>query len=214
MIEYVFFDLDGTLTDPKVGITSCVAYALSKFNIIVEDLDKLTIFIGPPLYNSFTEFYGLSDEQAKLAIKYYRERYEVTGWAENYVYEGIYKVLETLKARGYKLVIATSKPENTTHKVLEHFDLIKYFDFVSGATLDGVRNHKDQVIKHALDSLNITDPSKVMMVGDRKYDILGAKTFDIKTIALEHGYGNREEFLEAGAAYILSDCLDILNIIK
>ncbi|MBQ8292728.1 MAG: HAD-IA family hydrolase [Bacilli bacterium] len=214
MLEYVFFDLDGTLTDPKVGITGCVAYALEKFGINVENHDDLAIFIGPPLYNSFVDFYGFSDENAKIAIEYYRERYTVTGWKENYVYEGIYEVLDTLKKRGYKLVIATSKPENTTHMILEHFDLLKYFDFVSGATLDGTRNHKDEVIKHALDSLNITDSHKVMMVGDRKFDILGAKVFGIETIAVEYGYGNLQEFQESNAAYVVKNSLEILDIIK
>lgn len=213
MYEYVFFDLDGTLTDPFVGITSSVKYALNKFGIEVENLRDLAIFIGPPLYDSFTKFYHMSDEEAKTAIKYYRERYEVTGWMENYVYDGIYTLLDTLKKKGYKLVIATSKPENTTNFILKHFDLLKYFDFVAGATLDGTRIHKDQVIKHALDSLNITDPSKVIMVGDRKFDVLGAKEFNIETIAVEYGYGNKEEFIASGAAYIVKDVLDILNII-
>ena len=150
----------------------------------------------------------MSDEEAKTAIKYYRERYEVIGWMENYVYDGIYTLLDTLKKKGYKLVIATSKPENTTNFILKHFDLLKYFDFVAGATLDGTRIHKDQVIKHALDSLNITDPSKVIMVGDRKFDVLGAKEFNIETIAVEYGYGNKEEFIASGAAYIVKDVLD------
>ncbi len=213
MYEYIFFDLDGTLTDPFEGITSSVAYALNKFGIEVKDLKDLAIFIGPPLYDSFTKFYHMSDSDAKMAIKYYRERYEVTGWMENYVYEGIYTLLETLKNKGYKLVIATSKPENTTNFILKHFDLLKYFDFVAGATLDGTRIHKDQVIKHAIDSLNITDTSKVIMIGDRKFDVLGAKEYNIETIAVEYGYGNKEEFVEAGAAYIVKDVLDILNII-
>lgn len=213
MYEYVFFDLDGTLTNPFVGIASSVKYALNKFGIEVENLRDLAIFIGPPLYDSFTKFYHMSDEEAKTAIKYYRERYEVTGWMENYVYDGIYTLLDTLKKKGYKLVIATSKPENTTNFILKHFDLLKYFDFVAGATLDGTRIHKDQVIKHALDSLNITDPSKVIMVGDRKFDVLGAKEFNIETIAVEYGYGNKEEFIASGAAYIVKDVLDILNII-
>lgn len=213
MYEYVFFDLDGTLTDPFIGITSSVKYALNKFDIEVKDLKDLAIFIGPPLYDSFTKFYHMSDEDAKTAIKYYRERYEVVGWKENYVYEGIYQVLETLKSKGYKLVVATSKPENTTNFILKHFDLLKYFDFVSGATLDGTRIHKDQVIKHALDSLNIMDSKKVIMVGDRKFDILGAKEHKIETIAVEYGYGNKEEFIEAKAAYIVGNPLDILNII-
>ena len=155
MYEYVFFDLDGTLTDPFIGIASSVAYALNKFGIEVKDLKDLAIFIGPPLYDSFTKFYNMSDSDAKTAIKYYRERYEVTGWSENYVYDGVYELLEILKNKGYKLVIATSKPENTTNMILKHFNLFKYFDFVAAATLDGTRNHKDQVIKHALDSLNI-----------------------------------------------------------
>lgn len=213
MYEYIFFDLDGTLTDPFIGITSSVKYALNKFGIEVKDLKDLAIFIGPPLYDSFTEFYNMSDEEAKLAIKYYRERYEVTGWSENYVYDGIYTLLETLKTKGYKLVIATSKPENTTNMILKHFDLLKYFDFVSGATLDGTRIHKDQVIKHAIDSLDILDSSKILMIGDRMFDVLGAKKYNIDSIAVEYGYGNKNEFIEAGATYIVKEALDILDII-
>ncbi len=213
MYEYIFFDLDGTLTDPFIGITSSVKYALNKFDIEVKDLKDLAIFIGPPLYDSFTKFYNMSDENAKKAIKYYRERYEVIGWSENYVYEGIYTLLETLKTKGYKLVIATSKPENTTNMILKHFDLLKYFDFVSGATLDGIRIHKDQVIKHAIDSLGILDCSKILMIGDRKFDVLGAKKYNIDSIAVEYGYGNKEEFIEAKANYIVKEVLDILDII-
>lgn len=213
MYEYIFFDLDGTLTDPFIGITSSVKYALNKFDIEVKDLKDLAIFIGPPLYDSFTKFYNMSDKEAKLAIKYYRERYEVIGWSENYVYEGIYTLLETLKTKGYKLVIATSKPENTTNMILKHFDLLKYFDFVSGATLDGTRIHKDQVIKHAIDSLGILDCSKILMIGDRKFDVLGAKKYNIDSLAVEYGYGNKEEFIEAGANYIVKEVLDILDII-
>lgn len=213
MYEYVFFDLDGTLTDPKVGITSSVAYALEKSGIKVDNIENLTIFIGPPLIDSFRDFYGFDNDRGQTAIKYYRERYEVEGWKENYVYNGIYELLETLKIRGYKLVIATSKPENTTNMILKHFDLLKYFDFVSAATLDGTRIHKNQVIKHALDSLNITDTSKVIMVGDRKYDVLGAKEFGIESIAVEYGYGNKKEFIDSGANYIVQEALEILNII-
>lgn len=213
MYEYVFFDLDGTLTDPKEGITTSVAYALEKSGVRVDNPNALTIFIGPPLYDSFRGFYGFSDEKTKKAIKYYRERYEVVGWMENYVYDGIYELLEVLKAKGYKLVVATSKPENTTNMILKHYELLKYFDFVSGATLDGTRIHKDQVIKHALDNLSITDCSKVIMIGDRKFDIIGAKKYNIETIAVEYGYGNKNEFLEAGAAHIVKDVLDILNIL-
>lgn len=213
MYEYVFFDLDGTLTDPKVGITSSVAYALEKSGIKVDNIENLTIFIGPPLIDSFRDFYGFDNDRGQTAIKYYRERYEVEGWKENYVYNGIYELLETLKIRGYKLVIATSKPENTTNMILKHFDLLKYFDFVSAATLDGKRIHKNQVIKHALDSLNITDTSKVVMVGDRKFDVLGAKEFGIESIAVEYGYGNKKEFIDSGANYIVKEALEILNII-
>lgn len=213
MYEYVFFDLDGTLTDPKVGITNCVAYALEKCGIKIENKDDLTIFIGPPLYDSFREFYGFSDEEAKNAIIYYRERYEIKGWSENYVYDGVYELLSTLKLKGYKLVIATSKPENTTNMILKHFDLLKYFDFVSGASLDGTRSHKSDVINHALKSLRVTDTDKVIMVGDRKFDILGARDYNIKSIAVEYGYGNKEEFIKAKATYIVNNVLDILNII-
>lgn len=213
MYEYVFFDLDGTLTDPKEGITKSVAYALNKCGVEVEDEEQLTIFIGPPLYDSFTTFYNFSDELANLAIEYYRERYKIKGLRENIVYEGIPELLSELKKRGKKLVVATSKPELFSKQILEYFDLLKYFDFVSGATLDNTRTKKGDIIKYALDSLAIKDSKQVVMVGDRKFDILGAKEYQIDSIAVEYGYGNKDEFIEAGATYIVKKVLDILDLV-
>ena len=213
MYKYVLFDLDGTLTNSELGITTCVQHALRKFGIEVEDRAVLRPFIGPPLGESFQVYYGLSEEESKKAIEYYRERFSVTGLYENEVYEGVEKVLQTLKNCGKKLIIATSKPEKFTLMILEHFDLLKYFDFVAGATLDGSRGEKADVIRYALEISGIEDKSEVIMIGDRKYDILGAKENGLKSIGVLYGFGDREELAEAGADYIVEYAEDILKIL-
>ena len=202
MYKYVLFDLDGTLTDPEIGITTCVMHALDKFGIKVEDRKQLRPFIGPPLGYSFQTYYGLSEEDSELAIKYYRERFSVKGLYENEVYPGVEKMLQDLKESGKTLIIATSKPEEFTIKILKHFDLYKYFDFVAGATMDGSRGEKADVIRYALKISKIEDLSTAIMVGDRKYDILGAKENGLKSMGVLFGFGDREELTEAGADII------------
>ena len=156
MYSYVLFDLDGTLTDPELGITNCVMYALEKFGIKVEDRKSLRPFIGPPLTYSFQEFYGLSEEESKQAVVYYRERFPTKGLYENEVYEGVVEMLQALKEQGKKIVLATSKPEIYAIEILKHFKLIEYFDYVAGATLDGSRGDKADVITYALQMSGIT----------------------------------------------------------
>ncbi len=192
-IQYIFFDLDGTLTDPGEGITNSVAFALRKFGIEETDKTKLYDFIGPPLIDSFIKYYSFSPEQAKKAVDYYREYYSIKGIFENILYDGIPALLEKLENCGKKIVLATSKPDKFAEEILHHFGIFDYFSFVAGATLDETRTKKDEVIKFALESLDITDTSKVVMIGDRKYDIAGAKKFGIKTIAVHYGYGSEEE---------------------
>lgn len=214
MYNCVLFDLDGTLTNSELGITKSVQHALRKFGIEVEDRAVLRPFIGPPLGESFQVFYGMSVEQSEQAIKYYRERFSVKGLYENEVYPGVEKMLQDLKEGGKKLILATSKPEKFTMLILEHFDLLKYFDFVAGATMDGSRGEKADVIRYALELSGIEDKSEVIMIGDRKFDILGAKENGLASMGVLYGFGDREELTEAGADYIVETAEDIVKILK
>lgn len=213
MYQYILFDLDGTLTNSELGITKSVQHALKKFGIEVEDRTVLRPFIGPPLGESFQVYYGMSKEESELAITYYRERFSVKGLYENEVYEGVEKMLQSLKESGKKLILATSKPEKFTMLILEHFDLLKYFDFVAGATMDGSRGEKADVIRYALEISGIEDKSEAIMVGDRKFDILGAKENGLASIGVLYGFGDREELTEAGADYIVEKAEDIVKVL-
>lgn len=213
MYNYILFDLDGTLTNSELGITKSVQHALKKFGIEVEDRTILRPFIGPPLGESFQVYYGLSKEESEQAIKYYRERFSVKGLYENEVYEGVEKMLQDLKESGKKLILATSKPEKFTMLILEHFDLLKYFDFVAGATMDGSRGEKADVIRYALEISGIEDKTEAIMVGDRKFDILGAKENGLASIGVLYGFGDREELTEAGADYIVERAEDIVKVL-
>ena len=195
---HMFFDLDGTLTDPALGITNSVMYALERFGIHTEDRTTLFQYIGPPLMDSFTQFHGLSRADARIAIDTYREYFSVKGLFENEVYPGIPELLTRLKAAGKKLVVATSKPEDFSLRILEHFELLQYFDFVSGSCMDETRTQKWEVIQWALEQC-CDDSSRVLMVGDRKHDVQGAKRFGLPCLGVLYGYGGREELETAGA---------------
>ena len=174
MYDVILFDLDGTLTDSALGITNSVAYSLKKYGIEVADRTELYKFIGPPLQESFEKYYSFSPEEAKRAVEYYREYYREKGIFENVVYEGIESLLKMLYASGKTLLVATSKPEEFAKTILKHFNLEKYFTYIAGANMDGTRTKKDEVICYALQNGHISDRSKVLMVGDREHDILGA----------------------------------------
>lgn len=201
--KYILFDLDGTVTDPGEGITNSVMYALKKFGIEERDRRKLYRFIGPPLADSFQEFYGFSAHEAKEGIRFYREYYSQKGMLENKLYPGIEEVLRKIKADKKHLIMATSKPEFFAKQILEYFHLAIYFDFVSGATMDEKRVKKGEVIAYALKQCGITDNSQVLMVGDRKHDIQGAKENKLDSMGVLYGYGSREELEAAGADYIV-----------
>lgn len=211
--KYILFDLDGTLTDPKLGITKSVTYALNHFGITPNSLDDLCKFIGPPLTDSFKKYYGFSDEDAILGVEKYREYFGVTGIFENSLIDGIDKLLITLKSKGKTLIVATSKPTVFALKVLEHFDLLKYFDFVAGSELDGTRVAKHEVIAYALEQCNISDLAAAIMIGDREHDILGAKRNGIASVGVLFGYGSLDELTNAGADYIAASVEDIYPII-
>ncbi|MBD9180374.1 MAG: HAD family hydrolase [Odoribacter splanchnicus] len=207
--SYVLFDLDGTVTDPEEGITKSVQYALQHFSIEVQERRELYKFIGPPLKDSFMEFYGFTEQQAGEALLKYRERFEVTGWRENVVYDGMEKLLRHLRRRGKRIMLATSKPEVFAEQILVYFGLRDYFDFVGGASLDGRRNYKADVIRYVLDANGISSREKAVMVGDRKFDILGAKEFGLETVGVLYGYGDREELTTAGADHLVGSVAEL-----
>ena len=210
----ILFDLDGTVTDPKEGITRSVAYALEHFGIHVDDPDTLTNFIGPPLLDSFSEFYGLSDADCLTAVDKYRERYRTVGWAENIPYEGIAQLLADLKKSGKRIGLATSKPEEFAVKILEHFDLAQHFDLICGAPMNAPKGHgKVDVIEDALKRLNIADRSGVVMVGDRLHDTEGAHKAGIPCIGVLFGYGDRAEHEACGSDQIAADMHELRTIL-
>ena len=209
MIETVLFDLDGTLTEPDEGILNSVIYALKKFSIEVEDRKELFCFIGPPLVDGFKAKFGFSDEQALLAVKYYREYFSEKGIFENRLYDGVKEMLLNLKKSGKKIVLATSKPEEFAIKILKFFQIYEFFDYVCGATMDETRNDKVGVIAYIVENYEF-DIKKAIMVGDRKYDITGAHENGIKAIGVLYGYGERQELLDAKAD-ILADSVNSLN---
>jgi len=195
--RFILFDLDGTLTDPKVGITKSVQYALHKMNIVEQDLEKLTCFIGPPLQVSFKEYYGFDEEQTKSAIDYYRERFKEQGIFENELYEGILPLVQLLNEQQYRLVVATSKPTVFAEQILKHFELESYFDLIVGSNLDGTRSSKADIIQFILDYYKGYGNKDFVMIGDRKHDIIGANDTHIDSIAVSYGYGSMEELIES-----------------
>lgn len=207
--DIVLFDLDGTLTDPGLGITNAVAHALRRFNIPVPPRPELYKFIGPPLVDSFMEYYGMTKEQADTAVIYYREHYRDTGLFENVVYDGIDAMLTHLTAAGKMPVLATSKPEVFARRILEHFNLDRYFPFVAGATLDGSLSTKGDVIARALTLCHPAELCRVVMVGDRRHDIFGAKENGLDSIGVLYGYGDRPELEQAGATCIAPTVADL-----
>ena len=208
------FDLDGTLTDPKIGITKSFQFALSTFGIH-EELDKLTRFIGPPLREAFYDVYGFSDIDTERAVTKYREYFAETGLFENTVYPNIPETLQKLKNNGITLAVVTSKVTAYTNRILERFDLDKYFEFVSGDEMDGslTKNGKRDIINIALKAV---DPARVMsavMIGDRKYDILGAREASIDSIGVTWGYGSLDELKKAGATQIVDSTDELYEMI-
>jgi phosphoglycolate phosphatase len=198
-MQYILFDLDGTLTNPKLGITKSIQYALSSKGINVCDLDSLTKYIGPPLRDTFMEF-GFNEAEAEELTWKYREYFKVTGLYENEVYDGIEKLLHKLNEDGKKLYIATSKPEHFAKIILEHFKLDHYFKDICGATLDNSRSSKEDVIRYALQKNKIDNLREVVMIGDREHDVEGAKKVGIASIGVLFGYGSRNELVNAGAS--------------
>lgn len=209
----LLFDLDGTLTDPGVGITKSVKYALDYFNIHTQNLKEHYRFIGPPLLQSFMKYYGFSEEQAQTGVEKYREYFRDTGIFENEPYQGIDRLLDCLSKAGRRLIVATSKPKVFADRILERFNLMQYFDMVCGSELDGTRVNKGEVIRYALDKAGIVDLGKVIMIGDREHDIIGAKEAGIDSIGVLFGYGSYDELHGAGATYIVDTVEELKNLL-
>ena len=205
MFQYCLFDLDGTLTDPKEGITKSVQDALKYFGIEEPDLDRLEPFIGPPLKDSFMEFYGLSEEQALKAVEVYRERFAPVGVLENEIIPGTGQMLAHAREKGIHLAVASSKPLVFVRQILRHFQIEEYFEVVVGSELDGTRGSKEEVVEEALRQLGILemDPadkkSLCAMIGDRKFDIQGAIAHGLTGIGVSFGYAGEGELSAAGA---------------
>ena len=212
MYNTILFDLDGTLTDPYMGITNGVIHALECMGIDVPLREELKSFIGPPLLDEFQRKFGMSEEQSKQAAAFYREYYFDKGWCENRLIEGAAELLQALRERGLRLCLATSKPDVMAVKILEHFGIMEYFDFVGASTLDGTRRTKSDVLRYVLENTN-SAPEECVLIGDRMHDIIGAHEVGMKCIAVLVGYGDREEFAEYGADYVAQTLSDVAELI-
>lgn len=216
MFSCILFDLDGTISDPKQGICGCVQYALRSFGIEEPELDRLEPFIGPPLSESFMKYYNFTAEQAQEAVEKYRERFSVTGKYENVLYPGMGALLHDLKASGATLAIASSKPTVYVEDILVHFGIREYFDIVVGSELDGRRVHKEEVVAEVLSQLAArgeSDPDKMVMIGDRSFDVEGAKAIGAHCIAVSYGYAQPGELENAGAEIIVRDVEGLRSVL-
>jgi len=204
----ILFDLDGTLTDPYPGMAKSLAYALGKFGLVEDSADRIRRFIGPPLLRSFIDFYGFDEDKASLAVGYYREYYSAKGLYDNRLYDDVDNLLKTLKDAGKTCVIATSKPERFAHEVLRYLEIERYFDAVVGSSLDGALCEKEDIIRFAIENHGL-DRAATVMVGDRKYDVAGARVNGIDSIAVAYGYGTAAELEESRPTHICYSVMDI-----
>ena len=210
----ILFDLDGTLTDSSKGIINSIIYALEKFDINDYDMSLLKKFLGPPLHESFEKYMGFDKEKSLQAVKLYREYFSSKGLFENEIYGGVIDLLQNLKENGKALIVATSKPQLFTDRIMEHFNLAKYFDFIAGSNMDTTRSKKAEVIEYALSECNIKDKSKVVMIGDRAEDMIGAQTVGVDSIGVEYGYGTFDELKNAGATYIVKTVGELKDLLS
>ena len=211
--DTILFDLDGTLTDSADGIINSIVHALKHYRLPHDDREALRRFVGPPLPESFERYCGFSSEKAKEAVAVFREYFSEIGIFENTVYEGVPEMLGTLKEAGFTLAVATSKPEVFAERILARFDLAKYFTAVAGATMDEKRTNKAEVIRYALEKLGGREHSRVLMVGDREHDILGAKAVGLDSLGVLYGYGDLAELTAAGADLLAQTPADICRLI-
>ena len=211
----LLFDLDGTLTDPGEGITKSVQYALEKLGRPEPDRDKLRVFVGPPLLEQFMAFGDFGREEAARAVELYRERFAPVGIFENQVYPGIPELLEALRAQGFRLAVASSKPEKFVERILAHFRLDAYFEQAAGATMDQRRTAKADVIEEALRRLGLEERrDQALMIGDKEHDVLGARAAGLDCVGVSYGYGTLAELEAAGAAAIAASPEELGSILR
>ncbi len=207
------FDFDGTIADSGEGIINCVIYALKKFGIEESDREKLRYFIGPPLYDSFCDIYGVTREESDTLVEYYRERYRTLGCEEAELYPGIAELLTSLRENGVKTGICSSKPQQFIEKIADRLGVLGKFDFISGISMDYKEAGKDALLRIALDGLGITDRSEAVMIGDRHFDIDAAKKVGVASIGAVWGFGTREELAAAGADMLADSAEDIRRFV-
>jgi phosphoglycolate phosphatase len=214
MYQYLLFDLDGTLTNPKEGITRSVQHALRHFGIEVADPDTLTPYIGPPLIPSFMEFHGLTQEQALEALQVYRQRFSTVGLFENEVLDGVPEMLRALKQNGRFVAVASSKPEPYVIRILEHFDLLQYFDEVVGASMYEKRSAKKDIIEEALRRMGKAPGDRdILMIGDRMHDVEGAQLCGLDSLGIYTGFAPEGELEDAGATYVFHTIRDMADFL-
>lgn len=213
MYDTVLFDLDGTLTDPYDGISNAVTYAMRRIGRADPSESELKAFIGPPIFHSFNIMCGGNANDIDAAVLYYREYYMDKGKFENKVYDGVIEMLDKLKSRGVTLAVATSKPQGVSEEILHKFGLAEYFNVIAGASLDKSRAEKSKVIEYALQMCGGCEKSRVIMAGDRKYDVIGAKDNGLGCIGVLYGYGDEAELAEAGAKFIAKTPQDVADIV-
>lgn len=213
-MKAVLFDLDGTLIDSFEGIAKSAQYALRRFGINEENLENLRPFVGPPLVESFQKWYGLSKEQAIEATDIYRERYRPIGILECSLYPGVEECIRTLKAEGYQIGMASSKPEEFCRRILEHFGLLDLFDDVVGATFDRRIDTKEEVLNEVLRRWSDIPKNQMCLIGDTMFDLVGAKKIGIDCIAVSYGFGNAKEMLQNGAVAICDRMADLPELIQ
>ncbi|TYS19776.1 HAD family hydrolase [Rossellomorea vietnamensis] len=211
--KIILFDLDGTISDPKVGITKSVQYSLKKMGIVEGDFDKLKCFIGPPLQVSFVEYYDFDEKDTQKAIHFYRQRFKEKGMFENKLYSNIPLLLKSLKEQKHTLVVATSKPTVFSEQILKYFNIDQYFDLIVGSNLDGTRTSKTDIIQYILDKYKGHQPDDFIMIGDRKHDIIGAKNMGIDSIGVTYGYGSLEEISQSDPTYIVQTVEQVKDLL-
>lgn len=211
--QYLLFDLDGTLTDPAEGIFNSVYHALARMGRERPPLEKMPAFIGPPLVEGFSAMCGMSYAEAELARDLFREYYPERGIFECRMYDGVPAMLAALKDAGFSLVLATSKPEIFARRILDHFDLARYFTYAAGSLLDESRSQKAEVITYALDTLGISNPSACLMIGDRRYDVQGGRACGMDALGVLWGHGSEEELRAAGACALASSPAELVKTV-
>lgn len=212
MYKVILFDLDGTLTESGEGIMRSAQHALEKIGKPEPELNKLRVFVGPPLIEQFMEYAQIDRATAETAVEYYRERYSVTGIYENALYPGIEEMLSKLKEMGYTLAIASSKPEFYVRKILDHFGVAQYFTEMGGSEMDGRRTDKAEVIEEVLRRMNMGDHrEQVIMIGDKEHDVYGARKAGLECISVSYGYGTAEELMQAKPLKIVDSAQEIVD---